>query len=139
MAADFAFNEFDVFPGGFGEVLPGPDIGDIAFPAVDVFNDGFGFGQQRGEGEAVSLLASEFIADADGDFVHVAEDIQFGQGDIGSGLALNAVPGSHKVNGSNAPGPAGFRAVLIAGLPEQFRLFAEPFAGKGTLDRKSVV
>ena len=70
---------------------------------------------------------------ADGDLVHIAENVQLGEGDGGSPLDLHAVAGGHQINRAYPAGPPGLGAVLAAGLPQLLSLFAEPLAGEGAL------
>ena len=70
---------------------------------------------------------------ADRDLVHIAEDVQLGQGDVGGCLALDTVAGGHDVDGAHPAGTARLGAVFTAGLPQLLGLLAEPLAGEGAL------
>ena len=131
MTADGPLHILHVVPGVFRQLVPAADLGDVALPAVHVLDDGLGVLKADGEGEFVGLLAVQLIVGADGDLVHIAENIQLGEGDIGGALDLHAVAGGHQINRAYPTGPSGLGAVFRAGIPELLRILPEPFAHKG--------
>ena len=104
------------------------DPADITLPAIQVFNDRFGRGKQGGEGEIVGFLTIHKIFGTNGNPVHVAQDIQFGQCNIGSSLNLDAIAGCDNVNGTDTAGASGFCAVFKTGGAQGIRLVPKHFA-----------
>ena len=131
MTADGPLHILHVVPGVFRQLVPAADLGDVALPAVHVLDDGLGVLKADGEGEFVGLLAVQLIMGADGNLVHIAENVQLGEGDGGSTLDLHAVAGGHQINRAYPAGPPGLGTVLRAGVPELLRILPEPFAHKG--------
>ena len=70
---------------------------------------------------------------ADGDLVHVAQDIELRQGDVRRALRLHAVARRDQIDGADAAGSAGLRAVLRARVAQLLRPFAEPLADERAL------
>ena len=133
MTADGPLHILHVVPGVFRQLVPAADLGDVALPAVHVLDDGLGVLKADGEGEFVGLLAVQLIVGADGDLVHIAENIQLGEGDIGGALDLHAVTGGYQVDGTHPAGPSGLGAVFRAGIPELLAFFPEHLTHKGAL------
>ena len=131
MTADGPLHILYIVPGVFRQLVPAADLGDVALPAVHILDDGLGILEADRERELIGLLAVQLIVGADGDLVHIAENIQLGEGDIGGALDLHAVAGGHQVNGTHPAGAAGLGAVLRTGVPELLGLVAEPLAHKG--------
>lgn len=86
--------------------------------------------QYRGEGELVGDLAVDLVGGADGDLLHIAEDVQLSQGDVGRALYLYAVARGHQVDRPYAAGTARLCTVFRAGLPELLRVSTKPFTGE---------
>ena len=131
MHADGLLDILNVITRGLRQILILADAGDIAAPARQVFHNGLCFFQHGREGEFVGDLAVDLIGGADGNLVHVAEDIQLGQRDIRRALYLHAIACGHQVNGAYPAGAARLGAILRAGLPQLFRVGTEPLAGEG--------
>ena len=131
MAADGFFDHFHVVLGGLGQVLPAADGGDILLPAGDGGQDGLGTIQQGGEGEFIRFLAIQLIADADGDFLQIAENVQLGEGDGRGGLHFHAIAGGHQIDGAYPTGTAGLGAILRASLAQALRFLSEHLADEG--------
>ena len=98
-----------------------------------MLGDGPGLVQHCGEGELAGDLAVDLVGGADGDLLHIAEDIQLGERDIGGALYFHAVARGHQIDGPHAAGTARLGAVLHTGLTELLRVIAEPLAGEGAL------
>ena len=68
---------------------------------------------------------------ADRNFFHIGHNVDLGQSDIGSALALHAVTGGNQIDGAYAAGTTGLGAVFAAGFTQLLGFFAEPLAGEG--------
>ena len=100
-------------------------------PAGEVLRHGLGLIQQNREGELVGDLAVHLVGSANGDALHVAEDIQLGEGNVGGALHPDTVAGGYQIDGAYPAGTACLGTVLVAGLPQFLGLRAEPLAGEG--------
>ena len=85
-------------------------------------------GEAGGSGAVAQLVSSDH-----GDLVHVVQHVQQGQGDLVAALAEYAVAACHQVDGADAAGSAGLRAVLRARVAQLLRPFAEPLADERAL------
>ena len=133
MTADGLLHILHILPGVLRQLVPAADLGDVALPAIHILDDGLGILEADRERELIGLLAVQLIVGADGNLIHVAEDIQLGEGDIGRALDFHAVAGGHQVNGTYPAGAAGLGAVFRAGIPELLAFFPEHLTHKGSL------
>ena len=60
------------------------------------------------------------------DALHVAEDVQLGEGNVGGALHPDTVAGGHQIDRAYPAGTACLGTVLVAGLPQFLGLRAEP-------------
>lgn len=88
---------------------------------------GFALSMTAVNREVVGLFAVNLILLADGDLLHVGQNVELRQGNLGRALDLAAVAGRNDVDGANSAGTTGGRAVFRASLTKLLGFLTEPF------------
>ena len=130
----FFFKKFHISLCFFGEVIPALASGDIGVPAgqhgdhrlhpVEV-----GQGVEAGDFHSIQLVTGD-----DRDLLHAAEHIQLGEGNLICALTGQTIAAGYAIEGADAAGTAGGRAVFAACLAQLLvPLFAHGvLGGEGT-------
>ena len=128
--AERLFNVFNILSGVYRELFPLGYALDIALPAIENLINGLSTVELGGAGEIGGNFAINFVADYNRNLIEIAENVDEGEGNVGSSLNHAAIAGSDQIKIANSAGTTGGNAVFVTCLAKLMSSIAIEFANE---------